>query len=317
MHILNNDTMSHCDSLFDIGYGYEQESLWQQSYDTLQLFMEQCPYYVGTNYNDGVTGVDAFRYIDADATQIGKLIYPNFLTWLKSVLYLNPDITSGWYCQDVTDMVTALQGNTPALLAMMCYVTTSGKCPSVAYPEFDSTCNQAATLLHHYWLDSLYNVYGNPFNNIGAADSIKADTLAHPYNDAIPTLQQVGLQILLGPQYADVGTPAAATAQALISAQLIENPTTQDEIGVSFQMGRSALVTMQLRDVLGRLIPILERAIFIAKPRHTRSHHPRAQFTFGNVLSPHYYGRWGCDHVESGEGITTPHPTSPPAGGEE
>ena len=42
----------------------------------------------------------------------------------------------------------------------------------------------------------------------------------------------------------------------LLSAQLMENPTETNEIGVSYTMGRTALVTMQLLDVLGKSVPI-------------------------------------------------------------
>jgi Secretion system C-terminal sorting domain len=50
--------------------------------------------------------------------------------------------------------------------------------------------------------------------------------------------------------------PSAIGSQALLSAQLIENPIDNEEINISYQMGRTALVTMELRDVLGRMVPL-------------------------------------------------------------
>ena len=115
--------------------------------------------------------------------------------------------------------------------------------------------NAAANGRHMSWLDSVYHLWplAAPYWN----DSVKADTTAHPFKDtAVPTLQQDSLEILLGPQYAGVQSPSPITSQALLSAQLIENPVVTDEIDISYQMGRTALVTMELRDILGRSVPL-------------------------------------------------------------
>ncbi len=54
-------------------------------------------------------------------------------------------------------------------------------------------------------------------------------------------------------------------SQALLSAQLLENPM-QDEIDISYEMGRTALVTMELRDVLGRSVPIANAKYQLEQP---------------------------------------------------
>jgi hypothetical protein len=103
---------------------------------------------------------------------------------------------------------------------------------------------------YQWWVDSLVN----------------QDTLAHPYDSAIPSLQQEDLQILMGPQYDQAQSPSPSSSVALVSAQLMENPTQTNEIGVSYQMGRTALVTMQLYDLLGKAVPITNAKYQLQQP---------------------------------------------------
>jgi hypothetical protein len=272
--ILSVDTpMTHCDSLLTIGYYEQQDALWEESYDTLRLFMEQCPFYVGGKYNSGVSASDMFTYIGSDVSQWqggGSGRWTDLLTWLKQVLYLNPD--TSWYCQDVTTMITALNtsnGGEAAVESAIEYVIQSGKCPG-----FDTVLLISAEKARHQaWLDSLQNAFVLKEDSVGMdgfsmwPDSIGADTLAHPFDTAVPSLQQVNLQILLGPQYASsVGASSPIGSQALLSAQLIANPVNDNEIDVSYQMGRTALVTMELRDVLGRSVPIANAKYQLEQP---------------------------------------------------
>ncbi len=250
-------TVNPCGTSLSEGYALESQNVEPEGYDTLQAFMENCPLY--PNSYEGFTMI-----LGAAQGAIGKGYgsYPDFLAWLKQVLYLNPD--SNWYCGDVDDMVTAVQ-NAADAESICRYILASGKCPQ--FTSFFAQINiDAVNGRHMAWLDSLYKLHPVylPYGN----DSINADTLAHPFADtAVPTLFQDSLQILLGPQYAAVQetTPSAIGSQALLSAQLIENPI-QDEIDISYQMGRTALVTMELRDVLGRSVPIANAKYQLEQP---------------------------------------------------
>ena len=265
--------MSHCDSLFTIGYDDLLDGQMEQSYDTLRHFLEQCPYYIGNKYNSGVISWQAFVSVGSAFsgwTQGGIGRFPDFMSWLKKVLYYNPD--TNWYCNDVDQMLKAAPDN--QTLEVICqYVIQSGKCPVLA-AYFQETLNAAIQNRHTIWLDSLKYVFEVKEDSLGQSgvylwpDSIGEDTLAHPFTDTvIPTLFQDSLQILLGPQYAGVQqtTPSAMGSQALLSAQLLENPM-QDEIDVSYEMGRTALVTMELRDVLGRSVPIANAKYQLEQP---------------------------------------------------
>ena len=265
LQIDSSSDSSECYALFGRGYLLESNNIEPDAYDTLRLFMEQC-----SQWTDGInSGSDGFRYINGAVSgwsSGGSGRWNDFLTWLKQVLYLNPDTT--WYCQDVYDMITALQNNQSAKMSAIGYVIQSGKCPG-----FDTVLyNTASRARHTAWVDSIKIKYGYvdvPPTNAGyinMLDSINADTLAHPYDTTVPTLFQDSLQILLGPQYASsVGASSPITSQALLSAQLLENPM-QDEIDISYQMGRTALVTMRLSDVLGRTVPIANAKYQLEQP---------------------------------------------------
>jgi hypothetical protein len=262
---LNVDSAeSRCDFLLANGYNYGQDGLWQESYDTLRLFMEQCPFYHGGQYNGAVDSWDEFTDIGGAVTQWqagGAGRWPDFLTWLKKVLYLNPD--SIWYCDDVSTMLTALQNDEAAQEAATKYVVESGKCPAM---EFANLFKYESINRHQLWLDSLRKQFDSAAGtDFYWPDSIGIDTLAHPYDSTIPSLYAEDLQILMGPQYADVQQAHVSSPQALLSAQLLENPM-KSEIDISFDMGRTALVTMQLSDVLGRTVPLTYAKYQLAQP---------------------------------------------------
>ncbi len=263
---LSNDSGqndSSCGTLFSTGYALSSDNIEPQAYDTLREFLENCPFYTNS--------WDAFVFIGGAVsgwTAGGAGRWPDFLSFLKQVLYLNPD--TNWYCNDVSEMIEAVQSNSSEM-AICQYIIQSGKCPGLA-SAFQSEFNAASYWRHYYWRDSVEQKYAYidstlTIQNIDAYnDSVNADTLANPYDTSAPTLWQDSLDVLLGPQYAEGVQPSSPiTSQALLSAQLLENPM-QDEIAVSYQMGRTALVTMELRDVLGRSVPIANAKYQLEQP---------------------------------------------------
>jgi hypothetical protein len=292
LQVDSSSDSSACGALFSTGYLLESNNVEPDAYDTLRLFMEQCPLYP--------TSVEGFGLVNAavsgwSAGGTGR--WQDYLTWLKSILYLNTD--TSWYCEDVSAMITALQNDQAAKMAAIGYVIQSGKCPG-----FDTVLyNTASRARHTAWLDSVemrYKYVDVPPTNAGyinMLDSINADTLAHPYDTTVPTLFQDSLQILLGPQYASsVGARSPITSQALLSAQLLENPIDNEEIDISYQMGRSALVTMELNDVLGRSVPIANAKYQLEQPG---SHN--ATIPAPNLPAGTYYLRITTD---AGDAIT-------------
>jgi hypothetical protein len=258
LSILSADSSS-CGTSFSEGYALQSQNVEPEGYDTLKAFMENCPLY--PNSYQGFTMIGG-AVASWGAGGTGR--WPDFLTWLKQVLYLNTD--TNWYCNDVDQMITAEQGNAPAVMSICQYIIGSGKCPQFFDAFFAQVNQDAINTRHRSWLDSLYKLYPPQYPNSGY--QMNQDTLAHPFADtAVPTLYQDSLEILMGPQFAGVqaNSPSPITSQALLSALLLENPM-QDEIDVSYQMSRTALVTMELRDVLGRSVPIANAKYQLEQP---------------------------------------------------
>src|ERR1017187_6018982 len=79
-----------CGQLYSLGIQLDNPGTLEESYDTLRMFIEECPFYS----QNGAHGWDAFNRVNAavsgwSAGGVGR--WTDFLTWLKQVLYLNPD----------------------------------------------------------------------------------------------------------------------------------------------------------------------------------------------------------------------------------
>ncbi len=272
LSILQNDsTPPDCGTLYGWGYILSSEpSAEPQGYDTNRLFLESCPFYGDSTENNPNNSWRAFTFIHSSVdawTQGGEGRYADFLSLLKQVLYYNPD--TNWYCNDVDDMLDGAPSSR-AGVAILEYILQTNKCPGLT-SYFQMQLAGIQQNLHQEWLDSLQTAFATKEDSLGMdgfsmwPDSIGMDTLSHPFDTTSPNLWQFNLQLLLGPQYAGVSAPSPITSEALLSAQLLENPM-QDEIDVSYEMGRTALVTMELRDVLGRSVPIANAKYQLEQP---------------------------------------------------
>ncbi|GEM_PF-2616668 len=286
---------SSCGKLFALGYGLVGEGPASEpaGYDTLRYFLEQCPYW-NVGGHGGENAWTAFGYIGgavSEWTAGGPGRWPDFLVWLKKVLYLNPD--SLWYCNDVGDMITALQENQSQKLAVCKYILGHHLCSDF---EFDVLYNSSSRWKHQYWLDSLkkyyqiHNDYGNIFGHW--QDSIRVDTIVHPYDSTYGTIDDYGLSILRGPQYGAVGPSAPVTSSALGAVRVQANPF-DGELVVMITMSKEALVTTELRDLLGRAVP-LERSRY----RLLQMGDNTESFSTSNLPSGTYYLRVSTDGGE-------------------
>ncbi len=246
-----------CTSLIRLGYGLVGEGPGAEpgGYDTLRLFCEQCPFWTDTVSHSW----DALEYTAgavSEWTAGGAGRWPNYLNWLKKVLYLNPDTM--WYCTDVGNMITAEQADFGMKMAELKYLLDNNRCPGFR-DNFVNLLHYDSINQHQQWLDSIVAKYDTeqPDGKYQwwLDSMVNKDTMANPFDSTIPSLQQVDLEILLGPQNSVQGASSPLTQPALLDATLLDNPM-QDEIDVSFEMGRSALITMELRDILGRSVPL-------------------------------------------------------------
>ncbi len=251
--------------------------------------MEQCPYYSA----NGADAVEGFIYLGGAVSQwVGgqpqavKLSrYANYLDWLKSVLYLRAD--SQWYCTDVSEMFSAIASNDKiwdaATIEAICkYILDNHRCgPQTDSIMFGTNYDVNSKGRHALWRDSVTNVWykwamGNLYFLPVWRDSLGKDTMLHPYDSTVPSIDSLGFSILRGPQYAQhaaVQPRGAISSTALLDARLLDNPM-KNEITISFEMGRTALVTMELRDILGRIVPIANAKYLFEEPGTHTAHLP-------------------------------------------
>ena len=283
--------MSHCDSLLNRGSLTLNDGYCHNAYDTLRLFMEQCPFYVGGRYNSGTDAVGIFCNVTGAVScwsAGGQVRWSGYLEWLKSVLYRNPD--TAWYCEDIHQMITAVEYDESAKLAIIQYVTSTGKCIGGFWPILYHSASQGK---HQQWYDSLYNAFAKKYGTYFWQDSVNEDTLRNPYDSTYGTIDDHGLSILRGPQFASATPSGPMSSTALLDARLLDNPM-NGEIAISFEMGRTALVTMELRDILGRIVPIANAKYLLEDPgSHT------ARLPLPNLPSGTYYLRVSTDTGES------------------
>lgn len=108
----------------------------------------------------------------------------------------------------------------------------------------------------------------------------------------ITTLRDSTLIIYRFVANSKVSSNSSRSSQALMNAQLLNNPT-NGEIAVSFEMGRAALVSFELRDVLGRAVS-LPNAKFQLEQSGTHA----ARIPAPNLPSGTYYLRLVADGGE-------------------
>jgi hypothetical protein len=282
------DSMSYCDSLLNRGALILNDGDCKTAYDILRRFMEQCPTYVGGHYNSGVVASDMFARISAAVgcwTAGGKERWPQYVEWLKSVLYQNPD--TSWYCHDAFEMLTAQQENQNAGLAIIQYVTSTKKC----IDDFWGTMyRNGMKQKHKAWLDSLELDFAKKYGfNAWQDSAINADTLAHPFDSTYGSIDDYGLTILRGQQYASSVHYKDLPSTALLQVRVTENPF-DATIGVSIDMQREALVTMELRDLVGRQVP-LEYGKYQLMPQGTETR----TFSTDDLPAGTYYLRVSTD----------------------
>ena len=210
-----------CQLLFNECNAYDNNQLWQMTYDTGMKLVEQCQDPNGFYFmTDAVNGLGNLGQLRAD-----------YFAWLKSVLYLNTTNPS-YFCA----CVYAIPGELPV--------------PNHIYP--DTGYNWGLAVLN--WLiqnttcdtPSLQKLYNRTRQTQietwqNASGEYKLDT-------TLPTMQQLGLDTLLNRHFLySVSQPP----QGIISnATANPNPVTSGTV-ISFGISQEAYVKIEVFDILG------------------------------------------------------------------
>lgn len=230
------DFVEDCIQLYYTGRGYAQAAGYrQQGYDTLKYFVEKCA--PDTSFR-GAYG--AFTDMNGAVQFMGgsKQRYVDYREWLKTVLYLNT-VDPKYYCRAVEAIVFSYssdQNHNEDLASQMTivqYLIESGKC------EMDSaTLVKAYDLRMVEWRDRW-------------ADTTTVDTNLVKMDTTLPTLEDLDLEILRGPEFASVN--ADPPSPSLLGVRVLNNPfSTSTEI--EYTLGRTAQVELSVYNALGQVV---------------------------------------------------------------
>jgi hypothetical protein len=219
-----------CQGLYNSAYGYDNNQMWQQAYNSGEQLVQQC---ANSTLSFGHVS-DAFGYITQAAEGLGNgnPLRSQTYAWLKSVLYLNTSDPE-YFCQ----CVYAMAGEIPVpnhtdpdtgydwSLAVINWLIQNTDCDSSYLRQLYSGTRQQQI---HIWENDT-NAY-------------KLDTTLPPLNVIDPALDTLlARHFLLA-----VGTP-----QGIISNATANPNPTGDGTLISFGISKEAYVKIELFDVLG------------------------------------------------------------------
>ncbi len=173
--------------------------------------------------------------------------------WLFSVLYLNPDTM--YYCEDAGSLLGTFNYfdgprgfDQRGELAVVQYILNSGKCPYLRSRDSISTILLWREV-HTHWMDTV------------------ADSMATPFDSTLPTLQQIGFEILLGPQYG-VAHNGVLPTSVLGEIGVSPNPFVA-RTEVSYTINVPATLAVEVYDVLGNKVASPVPSVFTQNGYYT------------------------------------------------
>ena len=224
-------TDSSCGYLLYLGTGLSQSGNYDSSLKILESYIQTC-----AMQNTSWT---AFHWVGNDMYNLDKSQshYIEYREWLKSVLYL--DTGTQYYCSDANEIIGTLQWFNDSLgwddngmCAIIKYIIQSNKCP-----DLDSI------LWSHYVADrkGQYQHW---------QDTVRVDTTIYKLDTTLPTLEDLGLGILRGPQNSVVSPKDFGQLSAIV-LHSSENPF-KSETEIWYDLKESRLIRFGIYDQLGR-----------------------------------------------------------------
>src|ERR1043165_4182596 len=151
----------YCGDLWHKGVGYNSSFQYQKEYDTLKAYVEQCP-----------LDKNSFRAFGSTSNAVvglaqqGDTIVAEYRTWLKKVLYLNPDTL--YYCSDLLSYAGTFEdvdehGNPveyKTTITILKYLGDSSYCSG-----FQSLLKDIWSNYRNYWKDTVKDSVKTPFDS--------------------------------------------------------------------------------------------------------------------------------------------------------
>ncbi len=236
--IINHDT---CSYLLGVGQSLSQFQEWQDSYDTLQLFIDRCAYGTDSWQAFGALGSDVQNFLTGNYSQDSST-YAQYRSWLYSVLYLNTAVPE-YFCADVgqifgsfgyvnndTTNQQRIRDQNRGIAFLKWLILNTDCDSSQEWADWQSIRKQQ---LQEWSQDSL-------------------DGIHYPYDTTIPTLSQIGygLDTLLAKHVFYESVSEMPQPGIISNAAAYPNPTGEGTV-ISFGISKEAYVKIELFDVLG------------------------------------------------------------------
>jgi hypothetical protein len=238
LSIMADPVFDSCQFLQDRMWSIGQSGNYQVMYDSARIAIEKCGTINGLFphiWSDFGVATSGCQYMSKD-----KARFATYLDWLKKVLYLNPD--TFYYCSDVKAMFLAFNWfndqrgyDINGGLAVMKFLMDSNKCLGII-PDLNKNWADARNEQYQFWKDTVGDWRGK-----------SPDT-------TLPTLEDLDLEILRGPQYAAVKNAfTPSTSKKIVSLSASENPFT-DETTLRFALSDKEYIKVELYDLLGKVV---------------------------------------------------------------
>jgi hypothetical protein len=232
-----------CSQFQDRAQSYLDDLHFRKGYDSLRAYIEKCPFDEFAPGSFGLVTNGAHGVFNEG----DKTIWDSCRTWLKKVLYLNPD--SGYYCADLREYAftyaygspigKAYPGEYRTTLAILTYLADSSHCKYIKYDILgDPASGSPNGVLYNYrkhWQDTV-------------KDSIKT-----PFDSTLPPLDSIGMGWLRGFQRAVKSSAYTTYSNAIGELRAVKNPFT-NELELELTTTKPTVAKLELYDALGRML---------------------------------------------------------------
>jgi hypothetical protein len=230
-----NDCTQKADATFSLAQGNDN----QKTYDSSRYMIDHCAQF---NRLDGI-GIWSFfgeatgglQYISDDPNR-----WPPYRDWLKKVLYYNMD--TDYYCADVEAILSSMQYfnaerglDRNGSLAIIKFLRDSHLCLSHYYMD-PQVWTQTRTDQYNTWRDTSHSGHINPLDT------------------TLPTLEDLDLQILRGPQYAAVKNAFTPATNKKIEYFTISDNPFKEATTLRFGLSDAEYMKIEIYDVLGNKV---------------------------------------------------------------
>jgi len=230
-----------CSQFQDRAQSYLDGLHYREGYDSLRAYIEKCPF--------DILAPSSFSLVSSSAHGVfnehDTTIWDSCRTWLRKVLYLNPD--SAYYCSDLSEYAfsfaygavtgPSFPGNYPTTIAILKYLADSSHCGYFKYYLYGSADHP----------NSVWNTYYKHWQ-----DTVK-DKNVTPFDSTLSSLDSIGMGWLRGFQSAVKSGEFTTYRDALGELTATKNPFS-DEMELHITPTKPVVAKLEVYDALGRML---------------------------------------------------------------